>query len=210
MGKNKQGSDPEKKRADIMQKAIKLFMTKGFDATSTNDICLAAKLTKPSLYHYFESKNHLLFSVHMRAINEILYPYMNEVTAIEEPYERLIAVIRGYSVQICSHPELRFILHGSLSIRDKYFKEIRQEWKKFYLLLRNTISELQSQGRVNKKLKPSWAALHLLGMITWMTYWYDYKSKDQIEAVADATVEMALHGLSPEADPDNPTSSQQK
>ena len=46
--------DPEKKRTDIMHKATKLFLEKGFDATSTNDICFAAKLTKPSLYHYFE------------------------------------------------------------------------------------------------------------------------------------------------------------
>lgn len=187
--------DPQKRRTDIMNKAMKLFMVKGFDATSTNDICVAAKLTKPSLYHYFESKNHLLFSVHMRAINEILRPYMKEVTAIEDPDQRLRAMIKGYSMVICSHPELSFILHGSLLIKDQYFKEIRDEWKKFYLLLRETISELQSQDRINKKLKPSWAALHILGMITWMTFWFDYKSKDEIEAIADATVELIYHGI---------------
>ncbi len=179
-----------------MQKAMKLFMAKGFDATSTNDICVAAKLTKPSLYHYFESKNHLLFSVHMKAINEILHPYMKEVTAIEEPRKRLKAMIKGYSEQICSHPELRFILYGSLLIKDKYFKEIRDEWKKFYLLLRDTIAELQSQGKINNKLRPSWAALHMLGIMTWMTYWFDYKTKDQIGAIVDATLEMILHGVS--------------
>ncbi len=196
MTNGRRRSDPHKKRADIMQKAMKLFMAKGFDATSTNDICAAAKLTKPSLYHYFESKNHLLFSVHMRAINEILHPYMKEVTAIEEPQERLEAMVTGYSEQICSHPELRFILHGSLLIKDKYFQEIRDEWKKFYVLLRETISELQSQGKINSKLRPSWAALHMLGMMTWMTYWFDYKTKDQMGAIVDATLEMILHGVS--------------
>jgi len=178
-----------------MQKAIKLFMTKGFDRTSTNDICLAAKLTKPTLYHYFQSKNHLLFSVHMRAIEEILHPYLKEISLIEEPGTRLETMIREYTRMICSNAELRFILHESLMIKDKYFLEIRQEWKRFYLLLRDTISELQSTGRIGKELRPSWAALQMLGMMTWMTFWFSYKKKDEIDHLADATVGMALHGI---------------
>jgi AcrR family transcriptional regulator len=187
--------DGPRKRADIMEKAMKLFLVKGFEGTSTNDICMAAKLTKPSLYHYFESKNHLLFCVHMRAIEEILHPLMKEVALIEEPAKRLEAMIRGFTKVICSHPELRFILHGSLVVKDKYYVEIRKEWKKFYLFLRDTISELQSMGKINGQLKPSWIALQILGMITWMTYWFNYKERSQIDAIADSMVETAFHGI---------------
>jgi AcrR family transcriptional regulator len=187
--------DPEKKRADIMSKAVKLFLAKGFDATSTNDICLTAKLTKPSLYHYFESKNHLLFSVHMHAIQTILQPYMENVMSIKEPDKRLQTMIREYTKQICSHPELQFILHGSLMFKDKYFARIKEEWRKHHRLVRETIAELQSAGRINKKLDPSRTALLLLGMITWITFWFDYKRKDKIEEIADLTVEIAFHGV---------------
>jgi AcrR family transcriptional regulator len=195
MEARKMRSDPDKKRADIMQKAMKLFMIKGFDGTSTNDICMAAKLTKPSLYHYFQSKNHLLFSVHMRAIEDILHPYMKEVGLIGEPGKRLETMIREYTKIICSHPELRFILHGSLLTKDRYFDDIRKEWKKFYLLLRNTIVELQSTGRIDKGNEPSWIALEVLGMITWATFWFNYKKKDQIDKLADSMVETAFHGI---------------
>jgi AcrR family transcriptional regulator len=192
---SKKRFDNEKKRADIMQKALKLFLEKGFEGTSMNDICFSAKLTKPSLYHYFESKNHLLFSVHMRAIENILHPYLDEVTMIAEPDKRLEAMIRGYTKMICSHPELRFILHGSLLIKDKYYAEIRKEWKKFYLLLRDTISELRQAGRIDKDLRASWTALLLLGMITWTTFWFDYKKKDQIDGLADSTVRLTFEGV---------------
>lgn len=195
MASKKAKPDYQKKRAEIMQKALRLFLTKGFESTSTNDICLAAKLTKPSLYHYFESKNHLLFSVHMRAIETILHPYLKEVSLIKEPDKRLQMMLREYTKIICSYPELRFILHGSLGIKDEYHSEIAKEWKRFYLLLRDTISELQSMGSVNRVLKPSWAALLLLGMITWITFWFDYKTKDHIDEIADSALKVAFHGL---------------
>lgn len=194
MESKKAKPDAQRKRADIMQKAMKLFIAKGFEGTSTSEICLAAKLTKPSLYHYFESKNHLLYCVHMRAIEQILHPLMKEVSLVEEPVKRLEVMIRECTKAICSHPELRFLLHASLD-RDKYYTDIRKERKKFYLLLRDTLAELQSMGKVNGQLNPTWAALQILGMIAWMTFWFDYKRKDQIDAILDSTVQMAFHGI---------------
>ena len=195
MASQKRKPAGQKKSADIMRKATKLFLAKGFEATSTTDICSAAKLTRPSLYHYFESKNHLLFCVHMRAIEEILHPYMKRVTMIEEPEERLETMIRDFTKDICSHRELRFILHDSLTIKDKYFAQVRKEWRAFQLLLRDTIAELQSAGKLSSRLRPSWTALEMLGMMTWMTCWFDYKTKDRIDAIADSAVEMAFHGI---------------
>jgi AcrR family transcriptional regulator len=185
----------EKRKTDIMQKAMKLFMVKGFDATSTNDICWASKMTKPSLYHYFSNKNHLLFSVHMYIIENILHPYLKEVESIQEPQKRLEAMIRNYAKLILSHPELRFLLHESLMVKDKYHGEIRKEWRHLYSSFRTTINDLQSTGKVAEDLEPSWATLLLLGMITWMTFWFDYKTKERIDEIIDLTVKMGFQSL---------------
>jgi AcrR family transcriptional regulator len=185
----------EKRKIDIMQKAMKLFMAKGFDATSTNDICWAAKMTKPSLYHYFSNKNHLLFSVHMHIIENILHPYLAEVESIKEPQKRLEVMIRDYTQLVLSHPELRFLLHESLTVKDKYQGEIKKEWRHLYSLFRATISDLQSTGRVAKNLESSWAALLLLGMITWMTFWFDYKTKERVDEIIELTVKMGFQSL---------------
>lgn len=185
----------EKRKIEIMQKAMKLFMVKGFDATSTNDICWAAKMTKPSLYHYFSSKNHLLFSVHMHVIESILQPYLAETESIKDPQSRMEVMIRDYTKLIISHPELRFLLHESLTVKDKYYGEIKKEWRLLYGLFRSTISELQSNGKVSKDLEPSWAALLILGMISWMTFWFDYKSKERVDEIVELTVRMGFQSL---------------
>ena len=52
------GQDPAKRRA-ILAGANSVFMEKGFDAASVNDICRAAGVSKSTLYVYFANKEEL-------------------------------------------------------------------------------------------------------------------------------------------------------
>ena len=47
-------------REMILQKALELFAGRGYDAVGVQEICAAAGITKPTLYHYFGSKRGLL------------------------------------------------------------------------------------------------------------------------------------------------------
>jgi AcrR family transcriptional regulator len=44
----------------ILATSLDLFATKGYDATSVREICEAAGITKPTLYHFFGSKDGVL------------------------------------------------------------------------------------------------------------------------------------------------------
>lgn len=54
----------------IMESAIKLFSTKGFDATSVDEIAKDANINKAMIYYYFSSKDGLLVSIIRRSIDE--------------------------------------------------------------------------------------------------------------------------------------------
>jgi TetR/AcrR family transcriptional regulator len=43
----------------ILYEALQLFSRKGYDATSVREICEAATITKPTLYHFYGSKEGL-------------------------------------------------------------------------------------------------------------------------------------------------------
>ncbi len=47
----------------LLDHALSLFATQGYDAVGVQEICEAASVTKPTLYHYFGSKRGLLESV---------------------------------------------------------------------------------------------------------------------------------------------------
>jgi len=53
---------PETKRV-LLDAALKLMLAKGYTATSVDEICCAAKLTKGSFFHYFESKDDLALAL---------------------------------------------------------------------------------------------------------------------------------------------------
>jgi AcrR family transcriptional regulator len=194
-GVGKESIQPQKRKEEILQKALRLFLLKGYEATSTNDICWAAKITKPTLYYYFPSKRHILHAAHVKAIERLLQPYLHKTNTIKDPLDRLYTMLKDYTIIVCTHPELRFLLHETLNFRDEQSKEIRKEWKRHYILLRNTIAELQTNGAIRSKLKPSGAALMILGMITWTTYWFDYKRKKSIDETAGLAIDMATHAL---------------
>ena len=47
-------------RADILAAALTLFAGRGYDAVGVAEVCETAGITKPTLYHYFGSKQGLL------------------------------------------------------------------------------------------------------------------------------------------------------
>ena len=104
-------------------------------------------------------------------------------------------MVRTHMKIICLHPELRVLIHDTLTTKDRYFREVKGEWKKHYVLLRDTIGELRSKGIIRTDVKPSWAALFVLGMMTWVTYWYDYDRKENVDKIADAALQLVLNGL---------------
>ncbi len=186
----------DKKKEEILRTVLQLFLKKGYNATSTNDICSAAKIAKPTLYYYFGSKQNLLFSLHQDHLNRGLRPYLEEAAAISDPEQRFHFMIRTYTKMICAMPELRFLIHETLGFKDKYFVQIKTAWKNHYILLRDTVKSLQAAGKADLTLKPSWTALFLIGMMTWITFWLDFKRNQEIEEIAESAVNFACQAIS--------------
>ena len=53
----------EETRAKIIESAIKLFSTRGFNTASVDDICKDAGISKGAFYHHFESKQALFLAL---------------------------------------------------------------------------------------------------------------------------------------------------
>ena len=201
MRPKKEENRPDNKKV-IFKVAMQLFLEKGYSATTTYDICAAAQITKPTLYYYAKSKRHLFYLLHMEAIETILKPHMVKSSSISNPSERLIFMIRDLTEIVCLHPELRCLINETQSIRDQYFKGVRQMWKKHYLLLRDTISQLIVDKKLQPASKPSTIALLILGMIAWIPFWLHYNRKSRIHEISDAAVDLIFQNVFGKFTPD--------
>src|SRR5687767_7675299 len=94
----------------ILLSSLHLFSTKGYDATSVREICEAAGITKPTLYHFYGSKE----GVYRALVEGVLAPFTADVerllAAPGTVRDRLRAIARVYFQRAGTQPELvRFI-----------------------------------------------------------------------------------------------------
>src|SRR3989442_12529281 len=62
----------DRQRDAILRAAARLFREHGFADTGMRDIAAAADLSAANLYHYFDSKNELLYYCQDRALDRML------------------------------------------------------------------------------------------------------------------------------------------
>ena len=59
-------------RHRIIDVALKAFAAQGFENTKTADIADQLQMTGPALYHYFATKNELLFACLSQIMDQLL------------------------------------------------------------------------------------------------------------------------------------------
>jgi AcrR family transcriptional regulator len=73
---------PTDNRVELLDRALELFAAYGYDGVGVQNICEAAGVTKPTLYHYFHSKRGLLETLLEERIDELLSP-LTDLTGSE-------------------------------------------------------------------------------------------------------------------------------
>jgi TetR/AcrR family transcriptional regulator len=94
----------------ILRQALELFSEKGYDATSTREICAAAGITKPTLYYFFQSKEGLYRAL----VDDTLESFRDQLTqTLQTPgtaEQRLKQVARDFFLNVREKRDLmRFV-----------------------------------------------------------------------------------------------------
>lgn len=99
-------------REKILQSAVQLFLGEGYEATSVNDICKHAGVSKGSFYHYFETKQVLFLSLMENWSGRVMQSVLGEPITedsnakdvlIQMPYQfnmAFAAVPRGFPMLV--------------------------------------------------------------------------------------------------------------
>ncbi len=80
-------------RSKIVRVAGKIFTRQGFSNTSMEEIAIAARKGKSSIYYYFKSKEEIFRAVVEKEARELKADLQKEISQIEDPIEQLRAYI---------------------------------------------------------------------------------------------------------------------
>ncbi len=138
-------------RTRLLDAAQALMLAKGFAATTVDEICEAAKLTKGSFFHYFESKDNLgkvlLERFCANGKQELEAFYGNERDPLKRVYRHINAFVQMsqdpklgkgcllgcFAQELCdTHPQIRTVCCQEFDGWAKHFGHELAQAKKRY------------------------------------------------------------------------------
>jgi AcrR family transcriptional regulator len=153
----------ERKR-QLLAHAKQLFVTLGYEATTTEKIAAAAGVTEPVLYRHFESKRALFLEVLEEVHAATLDRWHAETSGLTDPLAKLHAIADMYLGTTREHAVEFRIMHRALVETND--EEIVSLLRAFYLdsedLLARIIAEGQQTGVFRRSLDPRIGAWELI------------------------------------------------
>lgn len=154
--------------------AAELFSTKGYLATSVDDIAEAARISKGNIYYYFRSKAEILYFICSKYVQLDLENLDRSLKQMEKPIEKIRFIINHHIDLYASHPfGAKTILKEAYSLPKKYLKEVKTKERQYFELTANVISEFL--GIHARKEIVTLLTFTLYGMMNGIYYWYDPK-----------------------------------
>jgi len=169
-------------------------MDSGYDHTPMSHIASALGLSKASLYHYFTSKEHLLFLIHEHYLKKHFIPIIEKAEKISDPEKRVVYFLKNYTQLLAENAAARELIHEARRLTPEHYQNIRRIWKRAFGLIRDAIAEMEISGK-SKKINKAFAAFAAVGMCSWTFYWFDYSRKESSEELAETFIEIFLRGL---------------
>ena len=179
------------RQAEIIDTAVTVFGERGYDQASLDDVAAVLGTGRTSLYHYVDSKSHLLYLIFNRAISSTLEE-MEVLATISDPAERLRALLKYQITIIAENPKMFTVFFGDRPALDaRYEAEIRTKERRLLRQLIEAVKAAADAGLISVA-DPRLAAQALLGMTSWLHKWFDPGRDDPEEFVA--TCERLVFG----------------
>ncbi|MES2073637.1 MAG: TetR/AcrR family transcriptional regulator [Pseudomonadota bacterium] len=185
-----QSPDHQLQRDEILERAAQAFAAHSYPGTSMNDLASACGTSKARLYHYYPSKDAILF--------DLLDRYTKVLIDIAQTHTGLAALIQAFLVEY-EHSQTR---HMAL-LNDVKFLEEPQ--RKVILDAQRQVVELFTQAiqqayphRTTDKNRSAVTML-LFGMINWTFTWLkpdqDESGKMSYKDFAQLVTAVFMHGM---------------
>jgi AcrR family transcriptional regulator len=188
--------DREKKRHAVILTAARYFREHGYHNTSIDDVARALNVTKPTIYHYVQNKEQLLFECFHAGLQQIMEVFAEVQDSNATARERLVAVIKRYAEAITSDFGWCMVQAENQDLSPTMSKKVRALKSEIDHGMRHIIKEGALDGSI-RKCDAKIMAFALAGAMNWIAYWY--RSGDSLTPteIANRFIELFLLGLQP-------------
>lgn len=190
-----QAADYDQRREQIVERAARLYAKSGFLGASVSDLAEACNLSKSAIYHYYPSKEDILFDVmhsHVTALERAANDAMEAGASAEA---RLRALARSFMGLYAGAVDRHKVLLNEL---DQLPKPRRAEIVAVQRRLIATVESLFVEiapGIARRERGARATAMLFFGMINWTHTWFNPNGPIDADALAEMAVSTILRGV---------------
>lgn len=184
----------DRQRDSILRAAAKLFRERGFADTGMRDIAAATELSAANLYHYFNSKNDLLFYCQDRALDRMLAAVAAARTGSRSAAERLRVVLDAHLQTLLDEIEGATAHLQVESLPPPLRDAIVKKRDRYERGLRRLIADGIRRGEL-VNMDAAIVARAMLGAMNWTVTWFRPDGPDTALAVGDVISRFLVRGV---------------
>lgn len=180
---------------EIVAEAARLFDAYGYGSTSMQQIADAVSIAKPTLYHYFSSKDEILFQIHEEFIDILLEKFRARRNTGVQLREELVGAMGDILSLMQTHRgHVRVFFEHHRELPDDRRREIRHKRDEYEGLVVSLLEFGQSAGLLRVQ-DARITALAMFGMCNWAYQWFDARGALTPEQIASQFGELLTRGL---------------
>lgn len=187
-----QAADYEQRREAILDRAARLFADMGFNGASVSALAVACETSKSLIYHYYPSKEDVLYGVMTSHIDQLVQDVDQVLSREALPAELLSALIHSFMRHYIGAADRQKVLLNELGNLPADRRKIIVDKQ------RGVIDAVQ---KLLEAIHPALAAdaamaraetMLLFGMINWTHTWFDPAGPVSADQFADMALDRIL------------------
>ena len=190
-----QAADYGVRREAIVEKAARLYAERGFLGASISDLAKVCRISKSLIYHYYPSKEDILFDVMHSHVRALLDAAEAIVARDLGPAEALRAITTEFMKHYAGAAARQKVLLNELNHLPKQRRTIIVDIQHRLI---GTVRDILTELRPELRAKPALglpAAMLYFGMINWTHTWMDPAGAVKPVRVAELSADIFLDGF---------------
>jgi TetR/AcrR family transcriptional regulator, cholesterol catabolism regulator len=184
----------DRRLADVLAHASRIFCEKGYVGASMRDLSRATGMSLAGLYHYFSSKEELLYLIQKHAFTTLIEATQNRLAGSTDPEERLRIFIRSHLEFFLANKEaMKVLVHEDDTLKDARGVEIAALKRDYYRICLELLEDLRRRNGL--EFSGRLAVMSLFGMINWIYSWHNSKVDPDDSALAEQMSGIFLRGV---------------
>src|SRR6266700_6638468 len=184
----------DRRLSSILAHATNVFYEKGYEGASMRDLSRASGMSLAGMYHYFESKEKLLYLIQRHTFNTIVKQLRRKLDSAINPEERIRVLIFNHLEYFLDNQKaMKVLSHEDEVLKNGFGAEIAAIKREYYRICVALLDRFKEAKGL--EFKSRIAVLSLFGMMNWIYTWYKPRVDADASELARDMGDIFLRGI---------------